>query len=113
MEKKIFPGKKMGYLTAIERVENMGKMPRWKCKCKCGREVIEYSFRLNSGFRLSCGCANGLETAFGCHGEKCRFFDHLNKCCDYASRMGVTRSKLHQGEDVDINNPCREFQPEV
>lgn len=43
--------------------------------------------------------------------ETCEFFAFNGHCCDYAERVGISRTKLHLGENVDINNPCREYKP--
>lgn len=46
-----------GYLTPLEYI----KGGKWKCKCKCGNEVIVDTRNLNSGHTQSCGCKK-LET---------------------------------------------------
>lgn len=46
-----------GYLTPFEYI----KGGKWKCKCKCGNEVIVDTRNLNSGHTQSCGCKK-LET---------------------------------------------------
>lgn len=43
--------------------------------------------------------------------ETCKYFAFYGRCCDYAERTGTSRTKLHLGENVDINNPCREYKP--
>lgn len=50
-------GNTYGYLTVIERAENTKEgRARWKCKCKCGNEVIVLGKHLRSGNTKSCGC---------------------------------------------------------
>ena len=50
-------GKVYGYLTVIERAENSKEgRARWKCKCKCGNEVIVLGKALRNGNTKSCGC---------------------------------------------------------
>lgn len=50
-------GKTYGYLTVIERAENSKEgRARWKCKCKCGNEVIVLGKALRNGNTKSCGC---------------------------------------------------------
>ena len=49
-------GQQFGYLTVIERVENIGKQVRWLCRCKCGNEKIVYGTNLRRGLTTSCGC---------------------------------------------------------
>lgn len=51
------------YLTALEPAESRrtaGGRPvtRWKCKCKCGKEVIVDTSALTTGNTKSCGCLN-------------------------------------------------------
>lgn len=46
-----------GYLTVIERAPNSKDgRAMWKCKCKCGNEVIVSGKHLRSGNTKSCGC---------------------------------------------------------
>lgn len=45
-------GKEFTYLIPFEYI----KGGKWKCKCKCGNEVIVDTRNLNSGHTKSCGC---------------------------------------------------------
>lgn len=46
-----------GYLTVIERApSSKDGRARWKCKCKCGNEIIVLGKHLRSGNTKSCGC---------------------------------------------------------
>ena len=45
-----------GYLTVIERAENIGRYVAWKCKCKCGKELVVRATDLTTGNTKSCGC---------------------------------------------------------
>ena len=50
-------GNTYGYLTVIERGPNNKEgRATWKCKCKCGNEVIVSGKHLRSGNTKSCGC---------------------------------------------------------
>lgn len=49
-------GNVYGYLTVIERGPNKGDRATWKCKCKCGNEVIVTGKLLRNGHTKSCGC---------------------------------------------------------
>lgn len=51
----MFEGKKFGYLKAIKLVS--GSL--WACRCDCGEWCFVHYRRLDSGERISCGCANG------------------------------------------------------
>ena len=43
----------------------------------------------------------------GCQRKDCKYQSHSG--CSYFMAEGITRTFLHQGENVDINNPCREY----
>ena len=50
-------GKVYGYLTVIERAENdRSGRAKWKCRCRCGKEVVVLGKHLRSGNTKSCGC---------------------------------------------------------
>lgn len=46
-----------------------------------------------------------------CEHPDCRYYGTLTDTCSYALAKGISRTKLHEGENVDINNPCREYEP--
>lgn len=50
---------RFGSLTAIKKVESLGKYTRWLCKCDCGKEIIVKTVYLRNGHTTSCGCASG------------------------------------------------------
>ena len=57
MKLKDLTGQTFTYLTVIERAENSPSGgTRWRCKCKCGNEVIAWSKSLLDGNSKSCGC---------------------------------------------------------
>lgn len=49
---EIKPGDVFGKLIALEYIP-VGK---WKCKCKCGNEIIVLTYNLTNGNTQSCGC---------------------------------------------------------
>ncbi len=49
-------GVKCGLLTPIERADNLGFRPRWKCLCECGNTIAVTGKDLRSGNTSSCGC---------------------------------------------------------
>ena len=50
-------GNTYGYLTVIERApNNKDGRAMWKCRCKCGNEVVVMGKHLRSGNTQSCGC---------------------------------------------------------
>ena len=54
-------GERHGRLLVVERAPNKSERDtnaRWKCKCDCGREVIQYGQDLKKGKVVSCGCWN-------------------------------------------------------
>lgn len=53
-------GNQYGLLTVIERAgSNKTGQALWKCKCKCGNEIIVEGTRLRYGDTKSCGCLIG------------------------------------------------------
>ena len=46
-------------------------------------------------------------TGTGCQRKDCKY--HSASGCSYFMVEGHTRTFIHDGEDVDINNPCREY----
>ena len=61
-KQKTKPGDRFGKLTVVARDGNYdlpsGKMPRYLCKCDCGREVHLDRARLMGDKNNSCGCDN-------------------------------------------------------
>lgn len=50
-------GNTYGYLTVLERAPNSKEgRAMWKCKCKCGNELVVLGKHLRSGNTKSCGC---------------------------------------------------------
>ena len=50
-------GNVYGYLTVLERApSNKDGRAMWKCRCKCGNELIVLGKHLRSGNTKSCGC---------------------------------------------------------
>lgn len=49
-------GEQFERLLVIERVENKNSHTMWKCKCKCGNEIIANGTDLKRGKYKSCGC---------------------------------------------------------
>lgn len=48
----------------------------------------------------------------GCQYLDCIYRQRLDGSCSYYTVEGVTRTYLHRDEPgVDINNPCREYNP--
>jgi len=54
--KKDLLGQKFGRLLVISAEPNRGRVPMWKCKCDCGKEVTVGSYTLLKGSTKSCGC---------------------------------------------------------
>lgn len=55
-KRKDISGNKFGYLTAINFDHSDGKYTYWRCKCKCGNEVIRRMDKLTAHKTPSCGC---------------------------------------------------------
>lgn len=50
-------GETFGYLQVIDKAENSKtNRTQWKCKCKCGKEIIVLTSNLRHGHTKSCGC---------------------------------------------------------
>lgn len=58
MPKRIdITGKQFGWLTAIERVENVRDRPAWLCRCNCGNHKVVVRASLTGRHSTrSCGC---------------------------------------------------------
>lgn len=52
---KDLTGKTFGYLTVIG-ISSRGDKPKWKVRCKCGKEFIADGTRMKSRHTKSCGC---------------------------------------------------------
>ena len=60
MAREDLVGRKFGLLTVIEAApdeisSNGGRIPRWRCVCECGAEVITRASSLKSGHTKGCG----------------------------------------------------------
>lgn len=52
-------GRRFGRLTVVHREENgKGREPRWRVRCKCGKEKVVHGRNLRKGRTRSCGCLN-------------------------------------------------------
>ena len=49
-------GNKYGYLTVLNRSENVNRRTMWDCQCKCGNIKSINSYSLLTGKTKSCGC---------------------------------------------------------
>lgn len=49
-------GQVFNHLTVIELGEPQGKVRRWKCICRCGKETQVPTYHLRTGGIKSCGC---------------------------------------------------------
>lgn len=116
---KLNSGMRIGRLTLIEEagLARSGNM-RWRCRCSCGKEVVVFASSLRNGNTLSCGCYRKKRNPYkrdepkqGCQKTDCIYYNHECSCCVYFDITGTSRTFLHFSEDVDINNPCREYEP--
>ena len=74
-------GQVFGQLTVIERAENKGKQPAWRCRCECGNEVIVQAGNLKHG-QQTCGCGKIGNRKHGmCHTKIYRkWASMMNRC---------------------------------
>jgi hypothetical protein len=56
MTAKSLIGNRYGRLLVLDRTANLGKEPRWLCRCECGTEKLVLGLSLKSGSTRSCGC---------------------------------------------------------
>lgn len=118
---EVFPGALIGRLVLVElAVYGNSAARKWRCRCSCGTETLVLERNLINGHSLSCGCLQrsraGNRTltqsagrALSCQKRDCRY--HSYGGCVYFMATGHTRLALHKDEGVDINNPCREYDP--
>lgn len=119
MKYEVKPGARIGRLTVISPAAiTPHHGMRWLCRCSCGTEKILMERKLRYGETLSCGCLCGRHSASekqtvksGCQKTDCRYHSAEIGGCLYFIAEGHTRTFLHLGENVDINNPCREYSP--
>ena len=58
MEALDLTGQRFGKLVVIKRVENNKyRHAQWLCKCDCGEDAVTTTSIINSGHKISCGCA--------------------------------------------------------
>ena len=53
---KDIAGMSFGWLTAIEKIGTIRNGAMWRCRCRCGTEVIAEYECLRKGSKVSCGC---------------------------------------------------------
>lgn len=89
-------GKRFGYLTVIERKNNVGEVPIWKCECDCGKIVDVYASNLRNGNTKSCGCMSGKmvseKTRKNLSGKKFGNLYVLERLKDYRGESGYKSS---------------------
>lgn len=63
-------GLRVGKLRVLERTDNVGKQPAWRCVCDCGNEHTVMGMYLRRGTIDDCGCMRGAKmiAALGTHG---------------------------------------------
>lgn len=49
-------GVRFGRLVALEYHDHVGRSPRWRCVCDCGRERVVFKNALTTKKTKSCGC---------------------------------------------------------
>lgn len=98
-----------GYLIPYEYI----KGGKWKCKCKCGKEIIVDTRNLKSGHTQSCGCkkleTKNVKNMIGFENEGIRVLERagsdnqqiaLWKClCKYCGNIFIARgSHIREGK---------------
>lgn len=54
------------YLKVLEKADSIGGRAAWKCKCRCGKEIIVKGVYLRNGKVKSCGCYQKEQTSKVC-----------------------------------------------
>lgn len=108
---EIYEGAQVGELTLLNPM-SYSQVPRWRCRCSCGRNTYAFEEDLRSGRTLRCPHCEVKPNPDGCQHPDCRYYSSECDCCVYFIAKGYTRTFLHQDEEgVDINAPCREYEP--
>lgn len=76
-------GQRFGRLVVVERGENKGNQPYWKCLCDCGNIKYISGASLKQGVTRSCGCLH-KETA-KLLGQKSKKYNPFEICGDYVT----------------------------
>jgi hypothetical protein len=58
-------GQRFGRLVALERVDGVDRLPRWRCRCDCGETHITSVLNLVRGHTRSCGCLRAEVSSAG------------------------------------------------
>lgn len=109
---KDLTGKEFGYLTPISYIKENGKV-KWKCKCRCGKEVTVAAGNLCNGHTKSCGCImreNLVGKKFGelevieLDEEKTKNGKTYWKClCSCGNTVSALASKLKSGRRTNCS----------
>lgn len=54
------PGDRFAYLVVLSAAKPSNHMPRYRCRCACGKETVQNERDLVSGRVVSCGCVGRL-----------------------------------------------------
>lgn len=109
-------GKQYGYLTVIERAQNdKDGRAMWKCRCRCGNEVIVLGKHLRSGNTKSCGCyqrqratESNLERGGDLTGKRFGkltvLYENGFKYDSYSKRRRLWHCKCDCGNECDVQH---------
>lgn len=100
---KLEAGMVFGRLTIIERCgsqrthDKRASSALWLCRCECGNETKATSYKLTSGYKISCGCA--FKKAVTTHGKSrsrvYSIWQHmLTRCSDKSD--GASRANYYE-----------------
>lgn len=105
-------GKVYGDLTVIEKMgpgTSIGKTTRniyWKCRCKCGNEIIKEGRSLRKGMALNCGECSEIGKTYGyltvLSFEKTEGGEKIwrCKCTQCNNEILKTTNELHRGINI-------------
>lgn len=104
-------GKRFAQLTVLERAQDVGRRPAWKCRCDCGRIVIQLGENIRSGHSKSCGHnGSGFKHGSARRGLRTATFrawaDMLNRVASNTPRL----ASYYKNRGITVCKRWRKFE---
>lgn len=98
--RKALAGKEFGRIVVLERADDYrlssgNAYPQWKCRCKCGKEIVVRQQNLREGGTSSCGCL------IKDMNHERLFTGHQQLSGDYVSHVRKSAGKRQIAYDVE------------
>ena len=90
------------YLTAIERCGKRGSHNLWRCRCRCGKEVVVDIGDLRSGHTKSCGCIRGKANIKDLTGMQFGRLTVIEMCPDRKGKKLVWKCRCSCGNTTNV-----------